>query len=233
MDAVSSRDIRPTSHAERVTADRPETEGSDEESRPAPAGGAGNGLDEPFGADDSVTQCLEIMKEVAAEQPARARHLDTKTGALAGFTATVFTLNATLGRPLLESLGGTASDVAKLFFVLSVAALGLSALAAVAIVLRPMGHRDLDDDQIDAYSDRPKVTTPPADLRMTWLRTVTETTISDRAAGDRKSRYSNVAVALLVIGILGVAGQSLTLVFSGEQRPTQTPTSPSSKAPTP
>jgi hypothetical protein len=189
--------IRSDSHAE-VVAEATETE-------------------EPFGRDDSVEQCLEIVKEVSAEQRARARHLDTKTGTLAGFAATIFTLNATLGRPILEThLTSTAADLIKVFFAASVVALGLAALTAVAGVLRPMGHDDLDEEQIDAYGDRPKVITPPADLRMTWLQTVVKMTLSDRKAGSRKSTYMKVAVGLLVVGVLGVAGQALTLVLDSD-----------------
>lgn len=173
--------------------------------------------EEPFGEDDSVKQCLEIMKEVSAEQRARARHLDTKTGTLAGFAATIFTLNATLGRPILEShLTSTAADVIKVFFGVSVVALGLAALTAVTGVLRPMGHDDLEEEQIDAYGDRPKVVTPPPELRMTWLQTVVQMTLSDRKAGSRKSTYMKFAVRLLVVGVIGVAGQALTLVINSD-----------------
>jgi hypothetical protein len=166
-----------------------------------------------FGRDESVQQCLEIMKEVSAEQRARARHLDTKTGTLAGFAATVLTLNATLGRPLLEArLPEAAASRVESFFTISVITLALAALVAVVGVLRPMGHKDLDEEQIDAYSDRGKVNTDPEDLRMTWLRTVTEMTISDRKAGTWKSRLGNVAVVCLAIGLCGVAAQAVTLV---------------------
>jgi hypothetical protein len=42
---------------------------------------------EPFGNDDSVTQCLAIMNEIANEQRGRNRHLDTKAGSIAGYRA--------------------------------------------------------------------------------------------------------------------------------------------------
>lgn len=166
-----------------------------------------------FGRDESVKQCLEIMSEVSAEQRARARHLDTKTGTLAGFAATVLTLNATLGRPLLDAnLPKDAASRVEVYFTVSVIALGLAALVAVVGVLRPMGHKDLDEEQIDAYSDHEKVNADPEDLRMTWLRTVTEMAISDRTAGTRKARLGNLAVLCLAIGLCGVAAQALTLV---------------------
>lgn len=152
------------------------------------------------------------MREVSAEPRARARHLDTKTGALAGFCATVLTLNVTLGQGLLNAkLGSGAHSAIRIEFLLASLLVGLAALVAVGGVLRPMGHDDLTEEQIDAYSDRPKVITAPADLRMTWLRTVTDVTISDRKAGGAKSFWSTIAVIPLVLGLLAVAGEALTL----------------------
>jgi hypothetical protein len=171
--------------------------------------------DEPFGIDSSVQQCIDIMREVLIEHRTRARHLDNKTASLAGFCATVLTLNVTLGRPLLSArLGASAHSAIRILFLLASLFLGLAALIAVAGVLRPMGHDDLTEEQIDQYSDRPKVTTPPEELRMTWLRTLTTITISDRAAGNAKSRRSTAAVIALVIGLMAVAGEAFTLFFA-------------------
>jgi hypothetical protein len=170
---------------------------------------------ERFGNDDSVQQRLAIMHEVQAEQRARARHLDTKTGTLAGFCATVLTLNVTLGQPLLTAkLAPGAHSAIRILFLVASLLLGLAALIAVAGVLRPMGHDDLTKEQIDQYSDRPKVTTPPEQLRMTWLRTVTEVTMSDKAAGAAKAFWSTAAVIPLVLGLIAVAGEALTLFFA-------------------
>ncbi|MGH2839726.1 MAG: hypothetical protein ACRDKY_02740, partial [Solirubrobacteraceae bacterium] len=168
-------------------------------------------IESSFGNDESVKQCLEIMKDVSAEQRARARHLDAKTGTLAGFSATILTLTVALGRPLLaEDLRGAGNMLIEVFFMITVIALTLAALAAIGGVLRPMGHYDLEESQIDAYSDRPKVITDPAELRMTWLRTVTDMALSDRAAGSAKSKFAVAAVVLLIVGLLGDAGQAIT-----------------------
>ncbi len=168
-----------------------------------------------FGHDESVSECLEIVREVSAEQRARARHLDSKIGTLAGFGATALTLNTTLGRPLLEAdLRSGATVVVTVSFLVAVVAFALAATVAVIGGLRPMGHDDLTDAQIDAYSDRPKVVTPAADLRMTWLRTMTDMARSDRSAADAKAKLARTATVLLGIGLLGVVGQAVTLAFS-------------------
>lgn len=126
----------------------------------------------------------------------------------------MLTLNVTLGQGLLNAkLGSDAHSVIRILFLVASLLLGLAALIAVGGVLRPMGHDDLTEKQIDAYSDRPKVTTAPEELRMTWLHTVTAVTISDRKAGNAKSSWSTFAVIPLVLGLLAVAGEALTLFF--------------------
>jgi hypothetical protein len=169
---------------------------------------------EPFGRDDSVTQCLAIMDEVANEQRGRNRHLDTKAGSIAGFAGTALTLNLTLGRPLLLQRFASpawAHAVIRDAFLASAALFASGAIAAVVGVLRPTGTHDLDETAIDAYADRPKVITLPPQLRETWLQTVTAMALSDRRAGNAKALWSNVGVVLLVLGIVGLLVQAFTL----------------------
>jgi hypothetical protein len=169
---------------------------------------------EPFGNDESVAQCLTIIREVTDEQRGRNRHLDTKAGSIAGFSATALTLNLTLGRPLLLQPFGRsewAHGVIRDAFIAAAALFAAAALAAVVGVLRPTGTDDLDDTAIDAYADRPKVITPPSELRLTWLQTVAAMTLSDRKAGNAKARWSNVGVVLLALGIVGLLVQAVTL----------------------
>jgi hypothetical protein len=169
---------------------------------------------EPFGNDDSVAQCLMIINEVANEQRGRNRHLDTKAGSIAGFSATALTLNLTLGRPLLLQpfrASGSAHGVIRDAFIASAALFAAAVLAAVVGVLRPTGTHDLDETAIDAYADRPKVITAPSKLRETWLQTLTAMALSDRKAGNTKARWSNVGVVLLALGILGLLVQAITL----------------------
>jgi hypothetical protein len=155
------------------------------------------------------------MREVLPEQVARARHLDSKAGTTAGFCATALALNLALGTSLLKrDLGSCGGTLIHVFFGLAVLALAAAALAAVFGGLRPMGFKDLDNDQIDAYSDRPKVVTAPVELRMTWLRTMTEMAMSARKAGDDKAKWSRRATTLLSLGVVGVIGQASTLLLA-------------------
>jgi hypothetical protein len=172
---------------------------------------------EPFGNDDSVSQCLAIMNEVASEQRGRSRHLDGKAGSIAGFAGTALTLSLTLGRPLLQQrfpASPWAHGVIRDAFLASAALFAAAAIAAVVGVLRPTGTHDLDETAIDAYADRPKVITPPPELRVTWLQTVTAMALSDRKSGNAKALWSNFGVVLLALGIVGLLVQATTLAIA-------------------
>lgn len=169
---------------------------------------------ETFGNDESVVQCLAIMGEIAEEQRGRNRHLDTKAGSIAGFAGTALTLNLTLGRPLLQQRfqsSPSAHGVIRDAFIASAVLFAAAVLASVVGVLRPSGTKDLDETAIDGYADRPKVITPPPELRETWLQTVKEMALSDRKAGDAKAMWSNIGVVLLALGIVGLLVQAVTL----------------------
>jgi hypothetical protein len=167
---------------------------------------------EPFGDDASVQVCLQIMREVAEEQLGRTRNLDLKASSVAGFAATVLTLNLTLGLPLLEGHWGTAAHAwIRDFFIASSVMFAAAAIVVVAGVLRPVSSDDLDETAIDGYADRPKVITPPPELRIVWLQTVSKLALSDREVGNAKAKWSSVAVILLALGILGLLGQALVV----------------------
>lgn len=175
-----------------------------------------NSTAESFGEDASVVQCIEIAREIIDEQRARNRHLDAKTGTLAGFSATVLTLNATLGRPLLQDpdLSARADVFVSACFAVTLLALTAAVVLAVLGVLSPKASTDLTEKQIDQYSDRPKVVTAPEALRLTWLRTLTDMAKSDRRVGNAKAKHANRAAKALATGLVGVAGQALTLVVT-------------------
>lgn len=171
--------------------------------------------DERFGDDDSVKECITIMNAVLAEQRERARHLDSKTGTLAGFCATTLTLNVVLGRELLGSdTGDLGNPIVAVCFAIAVVALTGALGLAVRGGLRPTGRSDLTEAQIDAYSDRPKVVTAPEDLRMRWLRTLTVMANSEREAGDQKAKSSKRSIGLLLIGAAGIAGEALIMLLT-------------------
>jgi hypothetical protein len=137
-----------------------------------------------------------------------------KAGSIAGFAGTALTLNLILGRPLLAqhfTKSPWAHGVIRDAFLASAVLFAVAALASVVGVLRPTGTDDLDEAAMDSYANRPKVTTPPQQLRETWLQTVTAMALSDRKAGDSKAEWSNVGVVLVALGIVGLLVQAVTL----------------------
>ena len=174
--------------------------------------------DEPapllFGNEASTDECLSIIREIAAEQRERNPHLDTKAASIAAFAGTALTLSLTLGRPVLQQHFTTATwahSAIRGAFISSATLLGLAAAVALLGVLAPAPTKDLDERAIDSYADAPKVVTPPAELRETWLQTMAQMTLADRVAGDTKARRSKLAVWLLVLGIGGLLAQAFVL----------------------
>lgn len=172
--------------------------------------------DERFDNPASVEVLLPIVREILAEERARGRHLDQKAGAFSGFVAIALSLEAGLAP---NAYGGTllgcqSEAVFTVMFILAIGSLLTAAGIAILGVLAPQTHLGVSDEQIDGYSDRPKVTTPPADLRMTELRTLTDVTVGDRQAYDRKARRLTYASIALAIGVLGISGQAITIAFA-------------------
>jgi hypothetical protein len=93
------------------------------------------------------------------------------------------------------------------------AAVMFAAAAAVAVVgiLKPQATEDLDETAIDGYAARPKVTTPPPELRVVWLQSSSRFALSARAVGDVKASRTDLAVLLLAGGIAGLIGQAFVL----------------------
>ena len=169
---------------------------------------------ESFGEPESVAQCLAILGEVGEEQRGRSRHLDTKAASIAGFAGTALTLNLTLGRPLLQQHfphSPAAHSVIRDAFIASAALFALASLTAIVGVLRPTGTDDLDEDAIDGYANRPKVSMSAHELRETWLQTLAKMALADRKAGNAKAPWSAVGVGLLALGIVGLLIQAVTL----------------------
>jgi hypothetical protein len=169
-----------------------------------------------FDDPKSVKVLLPIAREILAEERARGRHLDQKAGAFSGFTAIALSLEAGLAP---NAYGGTlltcqSEVVFTTMFVLAIGSLLAAAAIAILGVLAPQPHPGVTDEQIDDYSDRPKVITSPADLRIAELRTLTEVAVGDRRAYDRKAKRLTYASVALAAGVLGISGQALTIALS-------------------
>lgn len=165
-----------------------------------------------YGRPQSVAECLKIVEAIDDEARATGRHLDTKTGPIAGFAAVTLTLNSTLGAPLLkDKLEAPWEAIAHASFFLSVAALLIAAAAAVVGGLAPKQQDDVTPEFVRELAQRPAMTTDPEELRERWLVTLADIAVSDRLANRTRVRAMRVAVVALGVGLIGVAGQALTL----------------------
>lgn len=168
--------------------------------------------EEPYGNPESVVECLAIMREIGATARERNLSLDTKAASVAGFAGTALTLNLTLGRPLLlQRFSGDGHALIRDFFVASALLFAAAAVVAVVGILKPQATEDLDEEAIDGYAARPKVTTEPPELRVVWLQSSARFALSARGVGDVKARRSDIAVLLLAAGVVGLIGQALVL----------------------
>ena len=172
--------------------------------------------DKRFDDPASVKVLLPIVRRHLEEERARGRHLDQKAGAFSGFTAIALSLEAGLAPNAYngEQLSCQTEVLFTAMFVLAIGSLLAAAGIAILGVLAPQSHPGVSDAQIDAYSDRPKVMTPPEDLRIAELRTLTEVAVGDRRAYDRKAERLTYASIALAIGVLGISGQAITIAFS-------------------
>jgi hypothetical protein len=172
--------------------------------------------DERFDDPESVEVLLPIARDILEEERARARHLDQKGGALAGFTAISISLEAGLAPTAYDGklLDCQSEAVFTVMFALAIGSLLTAAALAILGVLSPKDQWGVTDEQIDAYSDRPKVITPVEDLRMAELRTLTEIARRDRRTVDKKAQFLKFASLALGLGVLGISGQALTIAFS-------------------
>lgn len=159
---------------------------------------------------------MPIVREVLAEERARGRHLDQKAGAFSGFTAIALSLEAGLAPNAYSGdlLACQSEAVFTVMFVLAIGSLLIAAGIAILGVLAPQSQLGVTDEQIDAYSDRPKVITPAPDLLIAELRTLTEVAVGDRQAFDHKAKRLTYASIALALGVFGISGQAITLAFA-------------------
>ncbi len=159
-----------------------------------------------------MIECLKIVEAISDEARATGRHLDIKTGPVAGFAAVALTLNATLARPLLASdLGDRWEVVAEVSFWVTTSGLLLSAAAALFGVIAPKQQLDVSREFIRELAAKGAMRTHPEVLRERWLATLADTAVDDRNANRKRVRSMRAALAFLGVGLLGVAGQALTL----------------------
>ena len=202
----------PTCAEQDVTATPPSSEDGPEtdETSKAPA----EREPEPEADEEGVAALLLIAKDAVDDERERGRALDTKTASLVGATGLILSLNATLGRPLLDQkLGGVGVWFVRFFFVVAVVFLFLALLVGIVGVLAPQASRGLHRRQLKAFTSAQTQAMTRLAVHQALLGSLDDIMHSDRPVNDCKARLTTMVAYLFAFGFAGVAGEALTLWF--------------------
>jgi hypothetical protein len=162
---------------------------------------------------ESVQLLLELATDALRDERERGRQLDAKTGALATFSGAILVLDVTLGRQVLtEDFGDVAEIILPICFLLAAVALLVASALSVFGVLRPQSYLALKSSQVRRFARYPLVTQDETRIRGNLLLTVGDNLLPrERSRNNRKVKLVKAAAVSLLIGLIGVAGQALTL----------------------
>lgn len=171
----------------------------------------------PVGPPDEggVEALLEIATATVEDERERGRSLDAKAASVTAFVGVVLSLNATLGRPLLNAkLGDTGDLLVRIFFIIAVVALLLGASAAVVAVFRPQGYRGLGRQQLQRFAEPQTQAMTKLAVHQAMLGALADILNTDRPVNDSKATALKFAAFFIAVGLTGVAGEALTLGHS-------------------
>jgi hypothetical protein len=155
---------------------------------------------------------LAIVERVADDERARAQTLSGKASTLAGFSGTILSLVAALGRELFKLDLGSVGDVAvRALFPLSVVALAAAVTFAIAGVLRPQPRLLISAEQIGEFTTQRWMRATVTEIHGNMIKSLGGMVAQERATNDAKARLTAFAAAALLVGLLAVAAQALVL----------------------
>jgi hypothetical protein len=161
---------------------------------------------------ETVAELLRAARDLLLDERARGQTLDAKTSTLAGFTGTILALTASLGHGLFAmDLGAVGQPVIRALYVLTVAALAISALLSVAGVLRPQARLAIAGSELERFGAFPLIATPKMEVEGRLLNATVEAVLHERQVNDRKGRMTRHAGLTLALGFTGVGLQAIVL----------------------
>jgi hypothetical protein len=161
---------------------------------------------------DAVAELLAMLQRILDDERARGQGLDAKTSTLAGFSGAILALTGTLGPQLFEEpLGAVAEPLVRVLYVLTVAALAVGAVLAVAGVLRPQERLGIATEELERFGQFPLIAAPRIEIQGRMINTMVEALVHERRLNDRKARLTRYTGLFLAIGFAGVAAEALTL----------------------
>jgi hypothetical protein len=161
----------------------------------------------------TVEALLGFAEDVLADERTRGQNLDSKTASLATFSGTILALDATLGAGLLRrSLGCVGDILVPLFFLVTAGALLIAAAVAVCGVLIPQRYLGIETAQVSDFASRGWVTADRTEVQGRVLMTVSNLLVpAERARNERKASLTKTSAVCLGVGLIGIAGQAITL----------------------
>jgi hypothetical protein len=164
--------------------------------------------------DGGVEALLGLALATVDDERERGRALDTKAASLVASTGVILSLNATLGRTLLDTdLGPTGNCVLRISFLVAVIALLVGVLVALGGVLRPQKYRGLHRQAIRDFAAPKTQAMTKLQVHQAMLGSAAAILDQDRGVNDFKATLTKVTASALAVGFFGVAGEAITLVL--------------------
>lgn len=125
--------------------------------------------------EESVTALLHITERIVDDERARGANLTSKTATLAGFSGTILSVVAVLGRALFElDLGRLAEPMVSVLFLMSVLALATAATLAIGGVLRPQTRLVVQTEEVLRFAAPPWSSADPVEIKGNMLASLAQ-----------------------------------------------------------
>jgi hypothetical protein len=162
---------------------------------------------------ESINVLLEMVQRIVDDERVRGAVLESKATTFAGFSGTILSIVAALGREIFKAdLGIVGNPTVRVLFVVSIVALATAVTLAIGGVLRTQLRLLVSSEQVIAFASPPWIYTDAVDIERDMLTSLGLTLDKERRLNDRRARLTNRAALALLVGLLTVAAQAL--VFS-------------------
>lgn len=169
----------------------------------------------PLPADhrpESVEWITASALRMLEDQQRRTESLQTRAGQVAGFAGATVALGAPLGLKVTQGSQHLETLGAILYFG-GVAALALTIVFAILLVLKPVGFYALGEREIDHYIDDPRfVTQTPAEIQFRTLKATRPAVARYEAVNKSKAFWLKVSALLFLAGLLLTVGVAAIIV---------------------
>jgi hypothetical protein len=161
---------------------------------------------------ESVEWITSNALALVEDQQRRAESLQTRAGQIAGFAGATVALGAPLGLRAVKHLDGLDQKVVAGLYFAAVAALTLTIVLSVVVVLLPVRHYALGASEIKNYIDDARfVTQSPAEIQFRTLKGLHPVAERYETVNGYKATGIKVTAALFLVGLLLTVAVAITL----------------------